>query len=317
MNGGSIRDTEYSINNVYLDGVRVASLEPSGAARYFLTDQVDSVKITADSVGKVVSRTEYYPYGETWFSEGVEDIAPKYNGQELDQESDFYYFNARHYDPELARFVTADVIVDGEDSVIGWNRYAYSGNNPINYKDPTGHHKVKSTKLSNVNFNVENTVSVGSGGKITKSPSPPASKTEGNLGGEPNKPKDLDTKFLVNSGTEEKPELRLIVAKQSHQGTNDNDSEPRLLEYESYAVEVTKDKQGNVTGLKQGEKLESGKEEVIFSSDENPEKKGQKEHSGTPIFNPQVVTGVSEDEHVGEDNKTAHDVAKGLQKAGF
>ena len=139
MNGDSIPDTEYSINNIYLDGVRVATLEPSGAARYFLTDQVDSVKITADSAGKVVSRTEYHPYGETWFSEGVEDIAPKYNGQELDQESDFYYFNARHYDPELARFVTADVIVDGEDTTAGWNRYMYVHGNPIKYKDPTGH----------------------------------------------------------------------------------------------------------------------------------------------------------------------------------
>ena len=130
--------------------MRVASLEPSGAARYFLTDQVDSVKIVADSSGKVVSRTEYHPYGETWFSEGSEDIAPKYNGQELDQESDFYYFNARHYDPELARFVTADIIVDGEEedpetglivssSLIGFNRYAYTRNNPIKYKDPTGH----------------------------------------------------------------------------------------------------------------------------------------------------------------------------------
>ena len=139
MNGDSIPDTEYSINNVYLDGVRVAALEPSGAARYFLTDQVDSVKITADSSGKVVSRTEYYPYGETWFTEGVEDIAPKYNGQELDQESDFYYFNARHYDPELARFVTVDVVVDGEDTTAGWNRYMYVHGNPIKYKDPTGH----------------------------------------------------------------------------------------------------------------------------------------------------------------------------------
>ena len=142
MNGDSIPDTEYSINNVYLDGVRVASLEPSGAARYFLTDQVDSVKITADSSGKVVSRTEYHPYGETWFTEGVEDIAPKYNGQELDQESDFYYFNARHYDPELARFVTADVIVDGEDTTAGWNRYMYVHGNPIKYKDPTGHNNM-------------------------------------------------------------------------------------------------------------------------------------------------------------------------------
>ena len=79
------------------------------------------------------------PYGEVWFSEGSEDFAPKYNSQELDKESQFYYFNARHYDPELARFVTADVVIDGEDTAFGWNRYMYVHGNPIMYKDPTGH----------------------------------------------------------------------------------------------------------------------------------------------------------------------------------
>ena len=102
------------------------------------------------------------PYGEVWFtrrpfeaastsaSADAEDLttsgdcsnanfAPKYNSQELDKESDLYYFNARHYDPELARFVTADVMVDGEDTAFGWNRYMYVHGNPIMYKDPTGH----------------------------------------------------------------------------------------------------------------------------------------------------------------------------------
>ena len=31
------------------------------------------------------------------------NFSPKYNSQELDKESQFYYFNARHYDPELAQ----------------------------------------------------------------------------------------------------------------------------------------------------------------------------------------------------------------------
>ena len=68
--GRVIPDTEYSINNIYLNGVRIAAMEESGAARYFLTDQVDSVKVVADDSGNAVSRIEYMPYGETWFDGG-------------------------------------------------------------------------------------------------------------------------------------------------------------------------------------------------------------------------------------------------------
>jgi len=47
--------------------------------------------------------------------------------------------NARHYDPEIARFVTADTVTDGPETIKGWNRYMYVGGNPIMHKDPTGH----------------------------------------------------------------------------------------------------------------------------------------------------------------------------------
>jgi len=65
--------------------------------------------------------------------------APKYNSQELDRESNLYFFNARHYDPEIARFVTADTVVDGNNAFASWNRYMYVHGNPVMYKDPTGH----------------------------------------------------------------------------------------------------------------------------------------------------------------------------------
>lgn len=45
--------------------------------------------------------------------------------------------NARWYDPALGRFAQADSIVPG--GVQGWDRYAYTLNNPIRYNDPTGH----------------------------------------------------------------------------------------------------------------------------------------------------------------------------------
>ncbi len=87
----------------------------------------------------VVTSHEYMPFGEDWITEGDTKNAPKYNSQELDKESGYYFYNARHYDPEIARFVTADTIIPVEFDSQGWNRFAYVRNNPILYKDPTGH----------------------------------------------------------------------------------------------------------------------------------------------------------------------------------
>jgi len=137
--GTEIPNTTYAVNNIYLDGVRIAAVIPNGDARYYFTDQVDSVKVVADDNGRAVTRMEYMPYGDTWFTEGDNNNSPKYNSQELDKESNFYYYNARHYDAGVARFVTADTVIDGEFDTQGWNRYAYCHNNPIRYKDPSGH----------------------------------------------------------------------------------------------------------------------------------------------------------------------------------
>lgn len=49
------------------------------------------------------------------------------------------YLRARYYAPELGRFLTADTIVPDPLRSIGWNRYAYAGDNPIRYTDPSGH----------------------------------------------------------------------------------------------------------------------------------------------------------------------------------
>jgi RHS repeat-associated protein len=130
-----------AVNNIYVNGVRCAAVDSHGNARFYHTDQVDSVKLVTNAAGEVLTSYEYTPYGETWFTEGSEDNAPKYNSQELDEESGFYYYNARHYDPEISRFVTADTVIDGEYSTQGWNRYMYCRGNPVVFRDPTGHYR--------------------------------------------------------------------------------------------------------------------------------------------------------------------------------
>ncbi|MFC1466146.1 MAG: RHS repeat-associated core domain-containing protein [Candidatus Brachytrichaceae bacterium NZ_4S206] len=47
--------------------------------------------------------------------------------------------NACYYSPVLARFISADIIVPDPANPQALNRYAYVGNNPVNYTDPDGH----------------------------------------------------------------------------------------------------------------------------------------------------------------------------------
>ncbi len=57
-----------------------------------------------------------------------------YTGQQYDQETGQYYLRARYYNPVVGRFLQEDAY-HGD----GLNLYAYCGNNPVVYYDPSGH----------------------------------------------------------------------------------------------------------------------------------------------------------------------------------
>ncbi|WP_254846987.1 RHS repeat-associated core domain-containing protein [Leptospira alexanderi] len=112
---------------------------------YPLIPKTYSLKYVLDDEGKTLSKMQYLPYGEMFVQRGDSNFAPKYNSQELDRESGFYFYNARFYDPGIARFTSADTIIDGEFDTQGWNRFSYVKGNPIGAKDPTGHDAVVDT----------------------------------------------------------------------------------------------------------------------------------------------------------------------------
>lgn len=48
-----------------------------------------------------------------------------------DEETGFYYLRSRYYDPEVRRFISADVLLSTGQGVLGHNAYAYCLNSPI------------------------------------------------------------------------------------------------------------------------------------------------------------------------------------------
>ena len=70
---------------------------------------------------------------------GLADKNPlRYRGYVFDTETGFYYCQSRYYDPCLGRFINADGYVSTGQGFLGHNMFAYCGNNPVMYYDPSG-----------------------------------------------------------------------------------------------------------------------------------------------------------------------------------
>jgi RHS repeat-associated protein len=127
---------------------QVARAAPPPASRaehryFYHADHVGSTNVVTDERGAEIERREYRPFGEQSVRTGSEGgpqlLEISFNGQRFDDASGMYYFQARHYDPVLGRFLTADTQIPDPNNPQALHRYAFNSNNPIRYADPTGH----------------------------------------------------------------------------------------------------------------------------------------------------------------------------------
>ena len=107
----------------------------SGNAFKFTQDFDGSIREMTNSSGSIVSEYSYDPWGVPTQIAGSGPTPDfLFQGMYYHQRSGLYLPRHRAYNPALGRFLSRDPI--GERG--GTNLYAFVGNNPISYRDPTG-----------------------------------------------------------------------------------------------------------------------------------------------------------------------------------
>jgi len=116
-------------------------------------DHLGSVAQLLDGTEAIVEHREYDAFGNILAlhdsngnlegTAGNPDLAAldsvfAFTGREWDNDAGLYYNRARWYEPESGRFIGEDPAKDG------FNLYRYSGNDPVNFHDPTGLFSVES-----------------------------------------------------------------------------------------------------------------------------------------------------------------------------
>ena len=87
----------------------------------------------------VVASYTYDAFGNLTSQIGESDNPFLYCGEYYDAETQTYYLRARYYNPANGRFTQQDAwsFMDTSDP-LSLNLYAYCGNNPVMYADPSG-----------------------------------------------------------------------------------------------------------------------------------------------------------------------------------
>ena len=102
-----------------------------GSSYYYVYDGLGSVVALVNASGTAVNTYSYDPYGNTRASTGT-TLNPFQYTAGYNQGNGLYKFGARYYDPKTGRFTQQDPA--GQQP----NLYAYAGDSPINYWDPSG-----------------------------------------------------------------------------------------------------------------------------------------------------------------------------------
>lgn len=106
---------------------------------YYHSDHLGTGAFLSDTYGNPYQFFLNLPFGETMMEQhsytGDYTNRYKFNGKELDEETGFYYYGARYYNPKFSIWLSVDPLAEKYPN---FNAYSYCYQNPIKYIDPTG-----------------------------------------------------------------------------------------------------------------------------------------------------------------------------------
>ena len=103
---------------------------------YYHRDEQLSTVFVTDGQGEIRNSYQYDAFGIPLETTEQLNNRIRYTGQQYDDVTGQYYLRARYYNPVAGRFMQEDVY-QGD----GLNLYAYCGNNPVMYDDPSGYER--------------------------------------------------------------------------------------------------------------------------------------------------------------------------------
>ena len=122
---------------------------------YYHRDEQLSTTFITGGHGDVQNSYQYDAFGIPLETTEQLNNRIRYTGQQYDELTEQYYLRARYYNPVAGRFMQEDVY-QGD----GLNLYAYCGNNPVVYDDPSGYKRKACPPQGKISESVDESGSV-------------------------------------------------------------------------------------------------------------------------------------------------------------
>ncbi len=147
---GRITNQNNGTNQIYFrydKNNNLTGLNLNGTEYIYVKNAQGDITGILDKGGKQVVSYTYDTWGKVERISGssadtVGKLNPmRYRGCYEDTETQLFYVCSRYYDPEISRFINADVpeMMGLSDHILVTNLFTYCYNNPVNYADSTGY----------------------------------------------------------------------------------------------------------------------------------------------------------------------------------